>query len=1683
MKKTYLLCCKLALTLLFAFSSYTSFSQTQTTQTFNTSGTFTVPAGITSITVEAWGGGGKGGSRTTTGVAGGGGGGAYSKGTLPVTPGQSYNFTVGAGSSTTAAGGDSWFNTASILMAKGGSSVANDNLSGASGGLAGAGVGTLKYNGGTGGSASSGANTSGGGGSSAGSASVGTNGNSNIGGIAPLDGGNGADGLSSSGNGNGGSNPGGGGGGARSGTMTTNRNGGNGGNGQIRISYIPQYRAEFTAMNFGNSVWCPGETRTVTVTIKNAGSATWTNTSPDINIGVKWNGDADYFVRTDANNLAPGASQTYSLTMTSPAGNPSNNLTFDVVNEGACWFGNNNGSCGPGNTVYTSPAITTACLTNGPGGITSNLQLWLRADLLDGTTTVADNANVTSWQTQGFGSNATVNTTGQEPKFRNTPTLNANFNAVVNFDNNPASAPEDFNLATLPQKFLEGSSGYYTQDIFIVSIPNRTVNSATPSMDMFCGDSPDAASNTKDGSGIGYGAYSVRYDNEVISYAVGTTATSSSTPAADRGFGVAQTGSASYAAGTVNIINARNLSAGGGQELYFNASKIDNTTVGTPQFININNSRFWIGRSQAYRGSLDARVAEVITFSSRKNDASERNRIETYLGIKYGITLGINGTSQNYVNSDGNIIWDVTANTGYNFNIAGIGRDDISKLSQKQSRSVNSAAEVAIGLGEVATTNTANANAFSNNKQYLVWGSNNLALEATGVATTNVTLGTGITTSFIGAKRKYKIVETGIDVAQTVISLPKNSLISTFSKTATQEYVLIVSSNDAFGSTQVIDIIPMTDTGTNFETWYDFDGTKFFTFGVADVANSKYRIENGTGDFIVGEKNVNLNTAFTVSAWIKIPVVATSGTFVAKNGAYQFYVNASNKVVGNWNNGDKIISNTSINTGKWHYIAISFSGGSAKLYIDGVLDRTVTGLTNPTSNTNNFSIGALWGSKSSVSSIFSGDIDEVRIWNSELTDTQIRYIMNQEIEKNATNTFGKSVPNTITKNDIATIPWNNLQAYYDMNTFYGTSLKDQSDNNRWARIKYLTVDNIMVATQTAPLPYMSIANGTWASTATWENGSVQNLANSPSLVNASTIVDWNIVQTQNNVTSDGNKTVLALNVSNNILSAQNNTSVEVSHYLKINGTLDLVGESQLVQTLNSDFDATSTGKIERDQQGTSNKFNYNYWCSPVSTPNGTTNNGTYTVAGVFKDGTTSTPQNITWVSGANASGGSPLSMSSIWIYKFQTATNQYSNWIYTGPNGLLNTAQGYTLKGSGASTTEQNYTFVGKPNNGRIQFSMPPSLINLTGNPYASALDANDFIDDNIASTTGALYFWDHFGGETHNLLSYLGGYATYTKMGGVVAVSQPELQNLGPGTKVPKRYVPVGQGFFIHSNTIGGNIVFNNNQREFAKEATGNSFFIRSQNHTSSIPQADHFTDNSENFDDSSDDYIRIRLGFNSRNDYHRQLLLGFANENATSEIDPGYDAINIDNQLNEMYFVHGESKLVIQADGYFSINNSYPLGVKCDAQGTIKFMIDETENLDSDQEIYIYDNLTQIYHSIKNDTLNVEMEAGTYDDRFSLRFVNEENLGTGDQQLTSGIHIAFTTNNNTLHIKNNLIDTTVIDATVFSILGQKLTTYDTAEQTQQSIQIPISNLSSGTYIVKVHTTNGDLSTKIIIK
>ena len=1426
---------------------------------------------------------------------------------------------------------------------------------------------------------------------------------------------------------------------------------------------------------------------TKTYTIQNTGLANLTIGA----ISFSGTNASDYSVTTAPSTpVTAGSSTTFVVTFT-PSAAGVRTATISIIN--------NDSNENPYNFNIQGTG-TLAPLTNGPGGVITDLQLWLRSDLLNGTTGVADNTDVTTWNTQGRGSNATKPTSIGAPKYRNIATHNINFNSVVDFTNNYNTAPQVYTDNDATRQYLKGSSGFYSQDIFAVMIPDVTVTSALASMDIFCGDKNSGAQET-DGTGIGYGAYTSRMNNEVLTYALGTSS------GLGLGYGVAhQSTTASYS--SPGIINARNNAGVTGTELYFNANNVGTLTTDSGSFANVNNSQFWIGRSEGWDGSLDGRVGEIITFSSRATDI-QRSNIQSYLAIKYGITLGVNGTSMNYTNSAGTTIWDATANVGYNYDITGIGRDDLSKLNQKQSKSVNTSDEITIGLADIYTTNTANTNTFDTDKKFLVWGNNRGTLAAQTPVIVNIS--SGITSpstltsdvSFVSVGRTWKVIQTGGNVPIVKVSIPSTMLTATI--TPPGDYLMFISDTPVFNPTAEYRV--MTVNGSNLETTYDFDGTKYITFGYAPERTFVRCIKfDGVDDYLDAGKVLNLNTSFTVSAWVNRN--SSDKTILSKRNStfsqgYDLSINSAGKAEMSWMVGatkHTITSNAVIPSGKWHHIGVIYNGSTttAKMYIDGVTTITNTSMPNVPATTESFLIAAADGV--SPTSLFNGSIDEVRVWNVALTEAQFRYVMNQEILSNTTLTNGAIVPNAITLNDISSVPWANLNAYYPMSTYTYTNAKDISNYKYTAALRNLTTVDL----QTAPLPYESAINGNWETIGVWTNSTVQDLPYSTSIEDPTKIIDWNIVKVKNThtITSVGNKKVLGLFVepTANLIATTtgglqtDGTKIEVSHYLKLDGKIDLVGRSQLIQKLGSDIDATSSGSLERDQQGQSNKYNYNYWSSPVGAMNATTNNNAFTVAGVLKDGTNpAAPAAITWVSGYDGA-TSPFSLARYWIYKFDNLANDYANWTQIGETGILSASKGFTLKGPGTVGT-QNLTFLGKPNNGTIINTVLADQLLLIGNPYPSALDADKFITDNIGSIDtsitdpaidGALYFWEHYTtNNTHILRDYQGGYGIRNLSGGVApsATGVDFISGSGAASKlIPNQFIPVGQGFFVAGKAgTGGTVTFNNSQRDFHKEDEAGV----SQT-TYRIPvspkASSHWTDNS-NAPIEKDTHKKIRLGFNVIDKtFHRQVLLAFMDEKATSEMDNGYDAFNIDDSPSDMYLLNGENELAIQGEGYFDEDASFPIAVRTEATGKVSFGIDALENFDESQNVFIFDKETDTYNSIKNRLYEVELPQGYFTDRFSLRFT-DKTLGVKDLIYENSIQVVFTSSNNVLNITNGANDNTVVAVSLFNIQGKLMSKWELSDKEQTSIKIPIQNKTSGVYIVKLKTTKGNINKKIIIK
>jgi hypothetical protein len=912
----------------------------------------------------------------------------------------------------------------------------------------------------------------------------------------------------------------------------------------------------------------------------------------------------------------------------------------------------------------------------------------------------------------------------------------------------------------------------------------------------------------------------------------------------------------------------------------------------------------------------------------------------------------------------------------------------------------------------------------------------------------------GLDTDWTVTNEAWRFVPDGTSITDikwyegTTTSGPVLSTMSTLNvcPTTTTNYTAEVSYTLCNGST-----IKETDTTTiTFDscgsTTIDFDGND-------DYANRSSLVQNFNECSMMG--------------WVKTDEIREADLF--GQNSFRVFTNGSGQVSAQVRTGSTVTTTASVTTmlpvNKWIHVAAIYNGigDTLTLYLNGEqITQSITIGNTLDSDSNDFEIGRR---SNGADRYFKGDMQEVRVYDVALTAVQLQEQVYQKIEDNGGHVNGSTVNKDI---DNGSLNWSDLILYLELNpsSVIGGATLDASDSGN-----NLTVNNMTTSQSLgAPVPYTSITSGVWTNNATWTNGTEWDITNLPNK-------DWAIVRLANNskVTTTASHTHFGLVVdSGSELEIQNNQLLTNTSYLKLDGLIDLVGESQLIQTLNSDLDIVSSGLLERDQQGTQDLYTYNYWASPVGISNTISNNNSYTVSDILKDGTN--PNNVIDINfitnSYDGTSGTPIGIADYWIWKYGNLVSDYYNWEHVRSNGILQAGEGFTMKGvsntNGNVTLEQNYVLKGKPNNGSITLPISGGNEYLVGNPYASAIDANEFIANNT-NTTGALYFWEHWGGSSHNTSQYQGGYAVYNLSGATPAMQYDFATGGNTGTsganKLPGRYVPVAQGFFV-TGVSTGSIIFNNGQRVFEKEGV-NSVFIKSNQlnaNTSTV----------------TDDRMKIRLGLNSLSGYKRQILVTVDN-NATPQIDFGYDALNPETQIDDMYWMIDSDKFVIQGIDNIDINSILPLGVLTNTDGNLSFKIDELINVPNSLNIYIYDTLENTYHDIKNNPdFTINLDAGEYLNRFELRF-NNTTLSTEEFNEEAIIEYYFENNNEAIIINNPKLYN-IESVELFNVLGQSIIRFENIK-TQNHVELKTNGFSTGNYVLEIKTDIGKLSNKVLIE
>jgi hypothetical protein len=574
----------------------------------------------------------------------------------------------------------------------------------------------------------------------------------------------------------------------------------------------------------------------------------------------------------------------------------------------------------------------------------------------------------------------------------------------------------------------------------------------------------------------------------------------------------------------------------------------------------------------------------------------------------------------------------------------------------------------------------------------------------------------------------------------------------------------------------------------------------------------------------------------------------------------------------------------------------------------------------------------------------------------------------------------------------------------------------------------------------------------------------------------------------------------------------NNEVVFVKQEVELNATSSnfyLRKDAQLLQGTAAAGANKGLGNLSVFQEGSTNNFQFNYWCSPVGGNLASAGNAPFGITQLkdivdLTNSATSTPLAMNNYNGT----ASPFAIAPYWINKL-VATGGYADWVQVGSSSNLNAGEGFTMKGTSGTNlitvngvqnnpgSAQRYDFRGKPNDGTISIPVGIEQFTLTGNPYPSAIDLSAFLVG-ATNSTGIAYFWEQDKTvNSHYIADYKGGYgafspgapgsnglyvpATFYSYDG----SGNEGTATGTGGAYERRFCPVGQGFLIDGNAIG-TVEMKNSYRVFVKEgATNYSQFEKNSNQYKTKNTSGYMSPIQSV---SGYDYSKVSIAptpqirFNTllNNEGVRQLALAFIPE-ATDGVDRAMDAMSSsDDSAADIYFVLEDSEFVINALK-FDIDKSIPIGFRNTGEANYKITVKEILNFTGASNVYLHDKVKDLFYDIKNSFHELTLPSGVNNKQYEITFKNKASLGLEEKAIQN--FVVYQNNaEKSLTISNSLL-MDLATCSLYDVAG-KIIFSKKDLGTDASYKFPTSGLSDGIYIVKLATKDKiEVGKKIIIK
>lgn len=400
--------------------------------------------------------------------------------------------------------------------------------------------------------------------------------------------------------------------------------------------------------------------------------------------------------------------------------------------------------------------------------------------------------------------------------------------------------------------------------------------------------------------------------------------------------------------------------------------------------------------------------------------------------------------------------------------------------------------------------------------------------------------------------------------------------------------------------------------------------------------------------------------------------------------------------------------------------------------------------------------------------------------------------------------------------------------------------------------------------------------------------------------------------------------------------------------------------------------------------------------------------------------------------------------------------------FWTTYTGTINPGEGYIVRpqtgyGDPAGISYDMTYSEGTLNNGTVSrtkiynnVNSPAGTPNAYANPYASAIDGDQFIQDNGLNE---LFFWEHLTPPSVIIpgegLKFDMDDVSIRNFGGGIAANNDDPLN------IPSNVISTGQGFAVKA-VANGMVDFTNNMRL----TTGNTTL--------------------RTYEEEVD-----RLWLRIESDTYQlanNLMIGF-NPLATSGIDNGYDtdrlacSVSIYSQLET-----GDKRLSIQTREAFRDHIKIPVGFSTlleeETSYTISLSNFEGANLEN-RAIYLYDTELNILTDLTQEEYSFRSGIAAQDRRFTVVFEHDEEVLGTSQASMEGIAVYPNPTSSMLNIVSAGSQLEAVK--VYDVLGRQIA--NKKLNGVQTYQLDMSALHTAVYFVEITTPQGSAVKRIVKK